>query len=151
MNKAQRQFIIKEIVQDHTVSNQEELVAVLKKRGIVVTQATLSRDFAEMGIVRIHVKGKIRYAISGQLEDPAISPLVTHEVIGIEANESMIVIRTLPGRAGGVASFIDASRNKQILGTVAGDDTVLVSPVSVKRIPAVVKQLKDLLFEKTKK
>lgn len=148
MNKVQRQFIIKEIIQDHSVANQEELVAVLKKRGIIVTQATLSRDFAELGIVRIHAKGKIRYAISNQLEETTITPLVTHEVVGIESNESMIVVRTLPGRAGGVASFIDAGRNKLILGTLAGDDTVLVTPVSVKKIPAVLKQLKEVLFEK---
>lgn len=147
MNKTQRQFIIKEIIQDHSVANQEELVSVLKKRGIVVTQATLSRDFAEMGIVRIHVKGKIRYAIANQIEEAAITPLVTHEVVGIESNESMIVVRTLPGRAGGVASYIDNTRNKQILGTIAGDDTVLVTPSSVKRIPTVVKQLKEVLLE----
>jgi transcriptional regulator of arginine metabolism len=148
MNKVQRQFIIKEIIQDHSIANQEELVAVLKKRGIIVTQATLSRDFAELGIVRIHVKGKIRYAVSNQLEESSITPLVTHEVVDIESNESLIVVRTLPGRAGGVASFIDSGRNKMILGTLAGDDTVLVTPASVKKIPAVVKQLKELLFEK---
>ncbi|NUN70760.1 MAG: arginine repressor [Bacteroidetes bacterium] len=147
MNKTQRQFIIKEIIQDHSVSNQEELVSVLKKRGIIVTQATLSRDFAELGIVRIHVKGKIRYAIANQLEETSITPLVTHEVVGIEANESMIVVRTLPGRAGGVASYIDSGRNKLVLGTLAGDDTVLVTPVSVKKIPALVKHLKELLFD----
>lgn len=147
MNKSQRQFIIKEIIQDHSVSNQEELVTVLKKRGIIVTQATLSRDFAELGIVRIHMKGKIRYAVSNQQEESSITPLVTHEVVGIESNESLIVVRTLPGRAGGVASYIDSGRNKLILGTLAGDDTVLVTPVSVKKIPALLKQLKDLLFD----
>lgn len=148
MNKSQRQFIIKEIIQDHSVANQEELVTVLKKRGIVVTQATLSRDFAELGIVRIHVKGKIRYAISNQQEEASITPLVTHEVVGIESNESLIVVRTLPGRAGGVASYIDSGRNKMILGTLAGDDTVLVTPVSVKKIPTLLKHLKEILFEK---
>ena len=148
MNKIQRQFIIKEIIQDHSVANQEELVSVLKKRGIIVTQATLSRDFAELGIVRIHVKGKIRYAVSNQQEETTITPRVTHEVIGIESNESLIVIRTLPGRAGGVASYVDSIRSKLILGTLAGDDTVLVTPVSSKKIPQIVKQLKDFLFEK---
>ncbi|MCK9410469.1 MAG: arginine repressor [Bacteroidetes bacterium] len=148
MNKTQRQFIIKEIIQDHSVANQEELVSVLKKRGIVVTQATLSRDFAELGIVRIHTKGKIRYAISNRLEETSITPLVTHEVVGIESNESLIVVRTLPGRAGGVASYIDSGRNKMILGTLAGDDTVLVTPASVKKIPMLLKQMKELLFDK---
>jgi transcriptional regulator of arginine metabolism len=147
MNKNQRQFIIKEIIQDHHVANQEELVALLKKRGIIVTQATLSRDFALLGIVRIHSGGKTKYSISSQQEDSSFTPLVSHEVVGIESNESMIVVRTLPGRAGGVASYVDSMRNKSILGTLAGDDTVLITPATVKKIPALVKQMKELLFE----
>lgn len=148
MNKTQRQFIIKEIIQDHAVSNQEELVSVLKKRGIVVTQATLSRDFATLGIVRIHANGKIKYSLTQQKDDASITPLVTHEVVGVESNESMIVVHTLPGRAGGVASYIDSVRNKLILGTLAGDDTVLITPISVKKIPVLLKQLKELLLER---
>lgn len=148
MNKTQRQFIIKEIIRDHAVANQEELVALLKKRGIIVTQATLSRDFAILGIVRIHDNGRIRYSLGTQKDEPAITPLVTHEVVGVESNESLIVVRTLPGRAGGVASYIDSMHNKLIMGTLAGDDTVLVTPVSVKKLPSLLKQLKELLFEK---
>lgn len=148
MNKNQRQFIIKEIIQDHDVANQEELVSLLKKRGIIVTQATLSRDFALLGIVRIHANGKQKYSLSTQLDEGSITPLVTHEVVGVESNESLIVVRTLPGRAGGVASYIDSMRNKLILGTLAGDDTVLVTPVSTKKISSLLKQLKEILFEK---
>ncbi len=148
MNKNQRQFIIKEIIQDHDVANQEELVTLLKKRGIIVTQATLSRDFALLGIVRIHANGKQKYSLSTQLDEGSITPLVTHEVVGVESNESLIVVRTLPGRAGGVASYIDSMRNKLILGTLAGDDTVLVTPVSTKKISSLLKQLKEILFEK---
>lgn len=148
MNKNQRQFIIKEIIQDHDVANQEELVSLLKKRNIVVTQATLSRDFALLGIVRIHINGKTKYSLSTQKEEASITPLVTHEVVGIESNESLIVVRTLPGRAGGVASYIDSMRNRLILGTLAGDDTVLITPVSIKKIQPLLKQLKELLFEK---
>ncbi|MFA6469537.1 MAG: arginine repressor [Bacteroidota bacterium] len=146
MNKTQRQFVIKEIIRDHSVTNQEELVAMLKKRGITATQATLSRDFSELGVVRIHTKENNRYALSNLQDEPTITPLVTHEVVGIESNEAVIVVRTLPGRAGGVASFIDSGRNKLILGTLAGDDTVLVTPASVKKIPLLLKQLKELLL-----
>jgi len=120
----------------------------LKKRGIIVTQATLSRDFAILGIVRIHSKGKAKYSLSTQKEESSITPLVTHEIVGIESNESLIVVRTLPGRAGGVASYIDSMRNRMILGTLAGDDTVLVTPASVKKITTILKQLKEALFEK---
>jgi transcriptional regulator of arginine metabolism len=146
MNKAQRHFIIKEIIQHQAVSSQDELAAMLKKRGINVTQATLSRDLAELGVARIHTEAGLRYTMNEQREEAKVTPLVTREVTAIEHNEVLVVIRTLPGRASGVASYLDSLHSPMILGTVAGDDTVFVTPASVKRITTVEKYIKELLF-----
>lgn len=146
MNKLQRHFVIKEIIQNQVVSSQEELAAMLKKRGFDVTQATLSRDLAELGVARVHTEDGMRYTINGHHEETKITPLVTREVTAVEHNEVLIVIRTLPGRAQGVASYLDSLRNPMILGTVAGDDTVFVTPASVKKIVSIEKHLKELLF-----
>lgn len=146
MNKQLRHFAIKEIIQTQSVSSQEELVALLKKRGIEITQATLSRDLAELGVARIHTDNGMRYTINGHHEEAKVTPLVTREVTSIEHNEVLIVIRTLPGRAPGVASYLDSLRSPVILGTVAGDDTVFVTPASVKKINSVEKYIKELLF-----
>lgn len=146
MNKLQRHFVIKEIIQSQIVSSQEELAALLKKKGFDVTQATLSRDLAELGVSRIHTEKGMQYTINGHHEETKITPLVTREVSSIEHNEVLIVIRTLPGRAQGVASYLDSLRNPMILGTVAGDDTVFVTPASVKKIASIEKHLKELLF-----
>ncbi len=146
MNKPQRHFLIKEIIQTQPVASQEELVSLLKKRSFEVTQATLSRDLAEIGVARIHTHEGLRYSLSGQAEEK-ISPLVGREVLSVEHNEVMVVIRTLPGRASGVASFIDSLMNPLIIGTVAGDDTVFVTPASVKKISKIEKIIKDIINE----
>jgi transcriptional regulator of arginine metabolism len=147
MNKSARHFAIKEIIQHNFISGQEELVNFLKKRGIEATQATLSRDMAELGVVRVHTSEGAKYSLAVQQEEKKITPLIVREVLSIDHNESMLVIRTLPGRAPGVASYIDSLRNSLIMGTVAGDDTVFITPTSTKKISAVEKFIKELLFE----
>jgi transcriptional regulator of arginine metabolism len=144
MNKPQRLFAVKEIIQHQSVGSQEELAALLKKRGYDVTQATLSRDLAELGIVRMHSDSGMRYHIGDVQDEQQYTPIVSREVLSIDRNEMMVVIRTLPGRAPGVASFLDSQRHSAVLGTIAGDDTVFVTPASVKKIAAVEKFIKDL-------
>jgi len=147
MNKPQRLFVIKELIQSQPIASQDELVLLLKKRGFDVTQATLSRDLAELGVARVHTGEGARYALSQSKEDQKITPIVLHEVVGIDHNEVMVVIKTLPGRASGVASYLDSIKHPQIIGTVAGDDTVFVTPASVKKISALEKTIKELLLE----
>jgi transcriptional regulator of arginine metabolism len=149
VNKANRHFKIKEIIQSQPIPSQEELCVELKKRGFDITQATLSRDLKELGVVRVHSEGGLRYALSAESEERKMKSLVGFEVMSIDSNEAMIVIRTLPGRAPGVASFLDSLHNPNFLGTVAGDDTVLVLPSSIKKIRTTLLDIKDALVEHT--
>ena len=149
MNKAKRFIAIKEIIQSKAVPSQEELVIDLKKRGFDVTQATLSRDLKELGVVRIHSEGGLRYALSAESEERTMKSLIGFEVTSVEANETMIVIRTLPGRAPGVASFLDSLHNPHLLGTVAGDDTVVVLPSTIRKIQATLHDIRNALVERT--
>lgn len=142
MNKTNRLLAIKEIIQSKPISSQDELVLELRKRSFEVTQATLSRDLRELGVVRIHAEGGVRYALSVESEERKLQSLVGFEIISVNCNEAMIVIRTLPGRAPGVASFIDSLHSPEILGTVAGDDTVLVLPSSTRKTEAVMDSIK---------
>ncbi|MFA6541147.1 MAG: arginine repressor [Bacteroidota bacterium] len=146
MNKPQRHFVIKEIILSQPVGSQEELAALLKKRGFEATQATLSRDLAELGVARIHSGDGLRYSLNPAVEDQKVTPLVVREVLSISHNEVMIVIKTLPGRASGVASYLDSLKNPNIIGTVAGDDTVFITPASVKKISVLEKLIKEILF-----
>ena len=138
MNKQTRQRKIKEILLHNEVGNQHDLMQLLLVSGIEVAQATLSRDCAELGVVRSRTAAGYRLIFPEDNPGQMIRGLVEMEVQSIDANETAIVIRTLPGRAHGVGSFIDHLKNPKILGTIAGDDTVLVIPASVRDIRTIV-------------
>jgi transcriptional regulator of arginine metabolism len=145
--KLRRQTRIKEILNDFVISNQEDLSKKLKEEGYVVTQATLSRDFAELGVIRTLFNGSARYILNADESGKQIAKLIGFEILNIEHNESLVLVRTLSGRAQGVAHYIDRLNKEEILGTVAGDDTVLIIPNSHKSIPAIVSLIKKIMTE----
>lgn len=136
---------IKEMLLRKEAGNQHDLLRLLEDAGIKVAQATLSRDCTELGIVRS--KGVTGYRLVLPEENPGniIKGLVGVEVLSIHSNETVIVIKTLPGRAHGVGSFVDQLKIPMILGTIAGDDTVLVIPSSVAQISQVISYIQDNL------
>lgn len=144
--KLLRQNRIKKILNDRMISSQEQLVKLLRNDGIKVTQATLSRDFAELGVVRTFSELGIRYVLNAEESGRQISKLIGFEIISVEYNESLVVIRTLAGRAQGVAHYIDRLNREDILGTIAGDDTVLVIPSSVQKVAQVVAFIRDMMI-----
>lgn len=144
LTKQQRQLLIREIITSKRVASQEELSRILRLSNIDVTQATLSRDLREMRILRSPEDDGFRYVLPEVAEGRKIRRVVHEEIVQILANESIIVIKTLPGRAAGVGVFIDHLKNPNILGTVAGNDTVLVVPASVKKIKDVMSELRLL-------
>jgi len=145
--KLKRQNRIKEILNDYNITNQEDLIKILKDEAINVTQATLSRDFAELGVARTVTEKGVRYVLDANESGKQIAKLIGFEILGIENNESLIIIRTLAGRAQGVAHYIDRLNREEILGTVGGDDTVLVIPNKSKNIPVVVEMIKKMMTE----
>lgn len=147
MTKQGRHFAIKEIIAAGPIASQEELRRRLLKRGCRVTQATLSRDMKNLGVAWIAGAGGGHYSLQPAGEVRALRPLVGAEVVGMQSNENMIVVHTLPGAASTVGEFIDVLRHPDIIGTVAGDNTVLVVPKSKKRIQTVENYLKHKLIE----
>ena len=138
MNKNARQLKIREILQQHNVGNQHDLLQLLHDSGMAVAQATLSRDCAELGIIRSRINGSYRLLFPDDNAGRIIKGLVGVEVLSVNANETSVIIRTLPGRAHGVGSWLDQLKSPLILGTLAGDDTVLLSPSSVQNISALI-------------
>lgn len=147
MTKHARQFAIKELITNGEIGSQDALRRGLKKRGCAVTQATLSRDMKELGIIRVPSAGGLRYTLQPEGEVRALRPLVSAEVLGIDANESMIVVHTLPGCANTVGEFIDIHKHPDVIGTVAGDNTLLIIPRSQQRTHQVMRFLKQKLIE----
>ena len=145
--KLKRQNRIKEILNDYYIANQDDLIKILKDEATNVTQATLSRDFAELGVARTVTEKGVRYVLDANESGKQIARLIGFEILGIEHNEALIIIRTLAGRAQGVAHYIDRLNREEILGTVGGDDTVLVIPNKTKNIPVVVDLIKKMMTE----
>ncbi|HEX2866172.1 MAG TPA: hypothetical protein VHO03_03975 [Ignavibacteriales bacterium] len=145
--KLKRQNRIKEILNNKFISNHEDMLKLLLKEDINITQATLSRDFAELGVIRTFTDTGTRYTLNLYESGKQIARLIGFEILNVENNESMIVIRTLAGRAQGVAHYIDRLNRVEILGTVGGDDTVIVIPNSHKNVDKVVALIKNMMMQ----
>jgi transcriptional regulator of arginine metabolism len=148
MNKQERHVAIKHAITHQVISSQDELCQALEKAGFDVTQATLSRDMKELGIARVNTLDGLRYVLHVESEERRLLPLIGYEIERIDANETMIVIKTLPGRAQGVAEIIDTKRSPLILGTLAGDNTIFITPASASKIDEVLKLIRNLMSEK---
>lgn len=124
--KQARQARLLDIVRGHRVESQEELSLRLRREGVAVTQSTLSRDIRELGLVK--VRG--RYRAEGGHPEPApgeaLRRTIGQFVVSTAVSGNMLVIRTSPGNAHSVGVVLDAARWPEVLGTVAGDDTVFV-------------------------
>lgn len=143
--KLRRQKLIKEILSTKIISNHEVLLKLLQAEGIKITQATLSRDFADLGILRTTTKIGPRYIVSPNESGREIAKLIGLEIISYQHNGYMVVIRTLAGRAQGVAHFIDRLNRAEILGTIAGDDTVLIIPDSIDNVENLIEIIKQIM------
>ncbi|MCQ7926348.1 hypothetical protein NP234_24525 [Salmonella enterica] len=122
--KKMRLKAIESIVRETPIDGQEKLLKLLKDKGFSVTQATLSRDFNELQIVKVpDGDGGYRYLPHPQRGQADAQPST---MVSVEVSGQMAVIRTRPGYASALAAEVDDARLKGVMGTVAGDDTVLV-------------------------
>jgi transcriptional regulator of arginine metabolism len=147
MTKQERHFAIKEIVASIPIVNQEDLRRRLARRGCRVTQATLSRDIKDLGLGRVAGPRGRQYVLQAEGGVRALRPIVGAEVLSILSNEMMIVVKTLPGCANTVGEFIDILRHPDIIGTVAGDNTLLVIPQAQSKTALLEQFLKHQLSE----
>jgi len=135
MAKNQRQHRIARLLEHHAVASQAELVDLLSAEGVVATQATVSRDLDDLGAVKVRIPGGDSvYAIPEMPKDRVAPEDNLKRVLGdwaVEVGHSanLVVIRTPPGSAHVVGSALDRSGLEGIVGTIAGDDTVLVVAV----------------------
>lgn len=130
--KPQRQHRIARLLEQHAVASQAQLVDLLATDGVIATQATVSRDLEDMGAVKVRVPGgDLVYAIP-ELPSDQIAPedhlrrVFGDWVVDVSSSANLVILRTPPGSAHVVASALDRAGQDDILGTVAGDDTILV-------------------------
>ena len=132
LGKPQRQHRIARLLEEQPISSQGQIVELLAADGVVATQATVSRDLEELGAVKVRIPGgAMAYAIPDYTRERAptddhLKRLMGEFVVEVSHSANLVVLRTPPGSAHVVGSAIDRASLSDVLGTVAGDDTVLL-------------------------
>lgn len=148
--KSKRQDKILELINEFEIETQEELIFYLNKYGFEATQATISRDIRELKLTKIiGSTGNYRYAVHDKVASQTVAPKFTgvlvDSIIKVSYANNIIVLKTFPGLANAIGSGIDAIHSPDILGCVAGDDTVIIVLVSEESAKSVSEKLKHMI------
>jgi transcriptional regulator of arginine metabolism len=133
MGTIERRDQVRRLIAAGGVHSQAELVAALRARGVAVTQATISRDLAGLGVVRGFRGGRLTYLLPDDMTDGTgaaegrLRRLLADLPLSIAETAPLIILRTSPGGANAIASAIDLSHWEDVVGTIAGDDTIFVA------------------------
>lgn len=145
--KSQRHSRILELVSKYEIETQEEMMSCLLKEGFKVTQATVSRDLKELKLTKtLTAKGTYRYSVNNASRHAGSGKLnnaMAESIVQVEYSLNIVVIKTYPGLAQAVASAVDALNMHSILGSVAGDDTIIV----VARSEEYAKEINEKITE----
>ncbi len=148
MAKNERQEAILKLVRAKEISTQEELARELEAAGWQVTQATVSRDIKDLGIIKVTLpSGGTKYSVLDRTGDVAPGRLLSvfsHSVLSSDVAMNLVVVRTLPGMANAAASALDSIHLAGVVGSIAGDDTVFIATPSYEDALAINATIKDM-------
>lgn len=157
-SKAARHQAITELVNRQVVRTQDDLRSLLAKQGFAVTQATLSRDLDELGAIKVQVGGGTAYALrEGDRVEPLadadsgarLARVCSETITGVSAAQNLVVAHTRPGAAHYLASAIDRDAWPEVVGSVAGDDTVIIVAATNAKAVKVAEALTALAASRT--
>jgi len=147
--KVERQSKIVEIIHNNVVETQEELAERLKMAGFDVTQATISRDIRELKITKIAIEdGKQKYVVMSNSTHELSEKFVRvckDGITFIDYAQNMVVIKTIQGMAMAVAAAIDSMENSEIIGTIAGDDTIFCVTKSQELAVQLIEKINEII------
>ena len=151
--KARRQSLILDVIQREPVRSQEQLRRRIRAAGVDVTQATLSRDIRELGLVKGGVDGAYQTAVSPIAHQPPGAPgllqrLLAVQLVRIDRVQQLVLLRTGLGHAQSLCAALDTARLPEVIGTLAGEDTILAITADARRAKALVKRLEQMAGER---
>jgi len=150
--KARRQSLILDVISREPVRSQEQLRKRLRAGGVDVTQATLSRDIRDLGLVKGGADGAYQasgaVAANGHGTKSLLNRAITDYLTRVNRVQQLVLLRTGPGQAQILAVALDGARLPEVVGTLAGDDTILVITPDARRARALVKRLEELAGER---
>lgn len=144
--KNRRQRRILEIVSNETIGTQKELAERLQQEGFETTQATISRDIKELLLVKVNIGGdQYKYVIAQEtpVTDAKLRMVLREFILSYDYSENLLILNTAPGNANTVASAIDRARWPQVIGTLAGDDTVMLVIKPKEAVQEVVEKIEN--------
>ena len=147
--KTVRQVAILDIIEKQNIETQEELAEALRLRGIRVTQATVSRDIKELRLLKVLTPtGAYKYATADKAENglsERFIRMLAESLLSVASSNNLIVVKTLAGSANVAAEALDSLHWPEILGTLAGDNTILLIIRSEADVPAVQTRLQEMM------
>lgn len=147
--KQKRQTAILSIIGEKKINTHSKLIEELNKLGFCVTQATVSRDIKELGIIKVlDNNGRYIYSLNESPQKDVQLNVFSNSVIHIDFAQNIVVIKTHPGTASAVAASLDETMKEQILGSIAGDDTVFMVTHSLEQAKEVCNKLCDMIVNK---
>ena len=147
--KTVRQVTILDIIEKNEIETQEELADALRQRGIQVTQATVSRDIKELRLLKVLTPmGTYKYATADKAENGLTDRFIrmlAESVLSVAASANMIVIKTLSGSASVAADALDSFHWPEVLGTIAGDNTIFMVVRTLDEVQTVVDRIQEMM------
>lgn len=148
--KSRRHELIKKIIGEEIIETQEALAEALRARHMRVTQATISRDIKELFLIKVPADGgRYRYAVSlhevMHFSEGRMKRIFKDNVVLCDFSENIVLVKTIPGAAATVAAALDASDWQEIIGTVAGDDSIFVLVKPKDTAENIVERIQELL------
>lgn len=147
--KTARQVTILDIIEKNDIETQEELADALRQCGIHVTQATVSRDIKELRLLKVLTPmGSYKYATADKAENGLTDRFIrmlAESVLSVASSANMIVIKTLSGSAAVAAEAIDSFHWPEVLGTIAGDNTIFMVVRTTEEVQMVVDRIQDMM------
>ncbi len=147
--KYNRHSKILEIIENSEVETQEDLAEELKKKGFTVTQATVSRDIKELRLIKVLTKeGKYKYSSIEHTDAPILKRFINlfrDSVLALDHANNIVVVRTMVGSANAAAAAIDALKVVEIIGTIAGDDTIFLLTRSEEESLKVIAVFEEIM------
>ena len=147
--KSARQSLILEIIETMEIETQDELADELRRRNIKVTQATVSRDIKELRLLKVlSSSGRYKYATVERAErgmNDRFRRIFAESVLSLDSAQNLIVVKTIPGTANAAAEAVDSMKWPEIMGSLAGDNTILIIARSEAAVESVKKRFDDFL------
>jgi transcriptional regulator of arginine metabolism len=148
--KGIRQFRIKEIITNRLIETQEDLVEALRDSGMQVTQATVSRDMKELMLTKVPAgEGRYKYSIPQEQQRPnpihKLKRALLDHFVHIDFTDNLVVMKCFPGTANTICALVDNMEWSEVMGTICGDDTILMICRTKKQSGEIVERLLELL------